>query len=177
MIKSIVPPLPLLRPSTLSDMDFLCQVYASTRFEETAMLIDWTDEQKEIFLRSQFLTQHGSYHQHYPDACYDVIESEDEKIGRFYVAYMESEIRIIDIALLPPFRSQGIGSVLITKVITEAEASQRFISLHVEDYNPAKNLYERMGFTVAGEVTFYKLMHWHPPTQTSSSNPFNETCT
>lgn len=167
-IDSTVLPTPLLRPSALSDMDFLYRVYAGTRSEETGMLIGWSDEQKEIFLRSQFLAQHAAYHQSYPDACYDVIEAGGEKMGRFYVAYMESEIRIIDIALLPPFRNRGVGSRLIRKVMAEAESTRRFVSLHVEDHNPAKRLYERLGFIAADEVPFYKLMQWHPPTQSPS---------
>ena len=37
------------------------------------------------------------------------------------------------------------------------------VSLHVEDDNPARRLYDRLGFVEIAEVTFYKLMHWIPP--------------
>ncbi|MBS3952652.1 MAG: GNAT family N-acetyltransferase [Methylomicrobium sp.] len=167
-MKSLIKPTsssPLLRPPASFDTDFLYRVYLSTRAEELDMLIDWSDEQKEIFFRGQFLAQHAAYHQNYHDASFDVIELDGEKIGRFYVAYMESEIRIIDIALLPPFRNRGIGSELIRILIHEAEATGRFVSLHVTEHNPAKRLYERLGFRVASEDYFYTLMEWH-----SSSN-------
>lgn len=43
----------------------------------------------------------------------------------------------------PSSRGQGLGSLLIEKTIEECEGN---IKLHVEYDNPAKNLYERLGF-------------------------------
>ena len=69
----------------------------------------------------------------------------------------------MDIALLPDQRNHGIGQFLIDRVLHEAAASHNLVSLHVEDASSAKRLYERMGFVVVGEVSFYKLMHWTSP--------------
>jgi ribosomal protein S18 acetylase RimI-like enzyme len=146
-------------------MSFLVQVYASSRTEEMAMLLDWTTEKKKAFLHFQFTAQHTHYQEHYPQARYDIICLGKERIGRFYVDRMESEIRVMDITLLPDYRNQGIGRSLMQTVLKEAKCPSTLVSLHVEPDNPAKRLYERLGFNVAGEVSFYELMHWYPPDQ------------
>jgi ribosomal protein S18 acetylase RimI-like enzyme len=151
-----------LRPCNAHDTEFLFRVYASSREREMSAVIDWDSGQKEAFLRDQFRLQHHHYQTHYPNARYDVIERNGEAVGRFYVERMRNEIRIMDIALLPEHRGQGIGRALLEEVLEEATRVGKFVSLHVEDDNPAKRLYERMGFVVAGEVSFYKLMHWIP---------------
>ena len=144
------------------DLVFLYQVYASSRAEEMALLVDWDDAQKEEFLRFQFKAQHTHYQEHYPNARYDLIMQNGEAIGRLYIERMENEIRLMDIALLPQYRNQGIGRALMQDVLDEARDTGKFVSLHVEEVNPARRLYERMGFLVKGDVSFYKLMHWIP---------------
>lgn len=151
-----------LRPVAEADLEFLYRVYAASRSDEMALLVDWSEEEVEQFLRFQFEAQHRHYQTHYPNARYDVIVREGEDAGRLYVQPMANEIRVMDIALLPEHRGQGIGRALMQEVLDEAASSQRFVSLHVEGNNPAKRLYERMGFTVVGEVSFYELMHWIP---------------
>jgi hypothetical protein len=64
-------------------MEFLYRVYACTREEEMAA-VPWTDEQKAAFLRQQFNAQYQYYQGHFPDASYQVIQRDDEPIGRLY---------------------------------------------------------------------------------------------
>ncbi|MBW2273776.1 MAG: GNAT family N-acetyltransferase [Deltaproteobacteria bacterium] len=156
-----------------SDLEFLYQVYASSREDEVAQVTTWTDAQKEAFLRSQFELQHRHYHEHYPGARYDLVLEEGRPIGRYpigryYVEPMEKEIRIMDVALLRAFRGRGIGRSLVQDVLDEAGASGRFVSLHVEENNPARRLYARMGFRDHADVGVYKLMHWAPDGQGES---------
>ena len=73
---------------------------------------------------------------------------------------MKNEIRVMDITLLPEYRDRGIGRALMKDVLRKAARVRKFVSLHVEDSNPAKRLYERMGFVEVGEVSFHKLLHW-----------------
>jgi GNAT superfamily N-acetyltransferase len=144
-----------------SDIEFLCRVYAFSRADEMA-IVPWSEARKDAFLRSQFELQHHHYHHHYPDARYDLICEGGRAIGRYYVQPMKREIRIMDIALLPEHRGRGIGTRLVQDVLDEAEQSRRFVSLHVEESNPAMRLYQRMGFAAVEDVGVYKLMHWAP---------------
>ena len=51
---------------------------------------------------------------------------------------------LVYIAVDASYRGQGIGKQLVQKVIEKTEGG---IALHVEPDNPAKKLYERLGFT------------------------------
>ena len=97
------------RPITPEDSEFLYSVYANTRSEELSA-VDWSDAQKEQFLRQQFDAQHLAYQQTYEGGDFLVILRNGRPAGRLYVARWEREIRIVDIALLPEYRNAGIGS-------------------------------------------------------------------
>jgi ribosomal protein S18 acetylase RimI-like enzyme len=146
-----------LRPVSSSDRDFLLQVYASTR-EEELRLVDWSADQKAAFVRMQFEAQDAYYREHYHPATFDVIEIDGEPVGRLYVARWEDEIRIIDIALLPEHRGRGIGTRLLEELLAEGAETGKRVSVHVELNNPARTLYERLGFVPVAEHGLYVLM-------------------
>ena len=152
-----------LRRESNGDLAFLKDLYAASREREMLVLEHWSDEQKREFLDQQFGAQRGHYQQNYPDARFDIIERGGQPIGRLYIAELEQEIRLMDIALVPAARNSGLGGKICRELMDRATQLGKIVSLHVEDDNPAKRLYERLGFVVAGDVTFYKLMHWSPP--------------
>jgi len=150
-----------LRPASSDDEEFLFSVYASTRLEEMN-LVDWTAAQKETFLRMQFQAQDRYYREIYPTADYQVILLEDQPVGRLYVQRRSAEIRVIDIALLPAFRGQGIGSSLLNQILEEAQKHNLPVTIHVERFNPALSLYERLGFRLAQDKGVYYFLKWNP---------------
>lgn len=153
-----------LRASTDADLEFLCCVYASTRQEELA-IVPWTDEQKTVFLRQQFSVQHAYYQQHYTSAQFNVILVDERLAGRLYVDRSPKDIRIIDIALLPEFRNSGVGTRLIRELFEEADAKGQIVSIHVELNNPARRLYDRIGFVPGDIHGVYQLMVRAPAAQ------------
>ncbi len=159
-----------LRPVGPDDAAFLTEVYASTRVDEMARL-DWHEAQKRAFLTMQFEAQHKDYTARYRGARFDIMELDGEPIGRLYVDRRKGEIRVIDIALLPAYRGRGIGGALMQELLDEAAAAGKKVSIHVEQYNPAKRLYERLGFTPIADVGVYTLMEWSPPTADEAEEP------
>jgi ribosomal protein S18 acetylase RimI-like enzyme len=151
-----------LRPVTEADRDFLLRLYASTREEELAQ-VEWPPGQKAVFLEQQFTAQDIHYRENYPGASLDVIEVGGAPAGRLYVARWPREIRIMDIALLPEFRGQGIGTRLLAALLEEADRDGRTLSIHVERMNPALRLYRRLGFEVREDKGVYLLLERPKP--------------
>lgn len=143
-----------LRSVVSEDDSLLYRIYASTRSDELAS-IGWHTEQKEAFLRMQFNAQHQFYHQQFADAAFDIILRDGAPAGRLYVNRRSDEIRIIDISLLPEHRNSGVGSSLLIDLITEAQAAGKPLRIHVEQFNPALRLYQRLGFVQIAEDSVY----------------------
>jgi ribosomal protein S18 acetylase RimI-like enzyme len=146
------------RPVEPADRDFLVRVYGSTRADELAPL-PWDDEQKLAFVIQQFTAQDADYRQRYPAAEFLVIERDGVPIGRMYTTRLDDgELRLIDLALLREHRGAGIGSTLLGALLDEADREGLMVSLHVEHWNPAIVLYERLGFRRAGSNEVYVRM-------------------
>lgn len=148
-----------LRPVTPEDEQFLANLYASTREQELAQT-NWSDEQKAMFCRMQFNAQTAHYRENYPGASFEIIEQNGVPVGRLYVARWEHEIRIIDIALMPAHRGAGLATKLLKELQEEVRAVGKKLSIHVEQFNPARRLYERVGFQQVEEKGVYLLLHW-----------------
>jgi GNAT superfamily N-acetyltransferase len=148
-----------LRPITPEDDSFLAGVYASSRAEELAVT-GWSEEQKAEFCRRQFDAQSAYYAVNYPGASFQVIERDGQPIGRFYVARWEKEIRIVDITLLSEFRGTGIGTNLLRDLQNEARAAGKSLTIHVERFNRALQLYQRLGFRELEDKGVHLLMEW-----------------
>lgn len=143
------------------DRDFLVELYGSVRAPELAHL-PWDDATLRAFVEQQYAAQDAHYRGNYPGATLDVVEVDGERAGRLYVHRGPSDIRIMDIALLPSFRGWGIGTGLLRALLDEAAGSGRKLSIHVEANNPASTLYGRLGFRLAGEHGIYLRMEWDP---------------
>jgi RimJ/RimL family protein N-acetyltransferase len=149
------------RPVGPDDEAFLIKVYGSTRSDELAA-VPWTEAQQEAFLKMQLAAQQQHYQGRYPDADHRIILSDDRPVGRLYVARLDEEIRIVDIALLPNARGRGLGSSIIKDLMAQAASEGKPLRIYVESFNPSLRLFERLGFSKIGEQDFYLLMQWQP---------------
>jgi ribosomal protein S18 acetylase RimI-like enzyme len=111
----------------------------------------------------QFEAQDTTYRRNNPAGSFDVIEAGGRPAGRLIVDRRPTDIRIVDISLLPAFRGAGIGGRLLAELIAEAAGSGRTLSIHVEVHNRAAELYARMGFAVVAEHGVYRRMEWRAP--------------
>jgi GNAT superfamily N-acetyltransferase len=150
-----------LRLALPEDEQFLEAVYASTRAEEM-QLVPWTDEQKQAFVRMQYRAQRQSYQDQYPNSQVYVIEQLGQPVGRMIVDRSAASILLMDIALLPEYRNRGLGSALVRDLLDEADRLRKTVMLHVEDFNPAVNLYLRLGFVKTGTAGLYSEMSRQP---------------
>ena len=152
-----------LRPIQVEDLVVLNEIYGSTREEELKQVQDWSNEQKQSFLAQQFMAQHTYYQKNYVGGEFYLIKKNKDDIGRLYIHenYQENGVRIIDIALLPKWQKQGIGKSILEDILQKAKEIDRPVTIHVESFNPAKHLYERLGFKKISETNgVYHLMEW-----------------
>lgn len=152
---------PGLRPAGAADAELLYRIYASTREDELAV-VPWDASTKEAFLRMQFAAQDSYYRANFPGASYDLIVSDEEVLGRLYVDRGKTTWLVIDLALLPEHRGQGTGTRLLTEVLAGATAAGKPVQVHVERLNPARHLYDRLGFTQIADEGVYLLLEWKP---------------
>jgi ribosomal protein S18 acetylase RimI-like enzyme len=150
-----------LRPAADADREFLGRVYASTRDEELSR-VPFTAEQRDAFLAQQFHAQSAHYEAHHPGASFDVVLVGGEPAGRLIVDREEDAVHIVDIALLPAHRGRGTGTRLLADVLAEADERGVPARIYVEHGNPARRLYDRLGFEPVSEHGPYLLLS-RPP--------------
>jgi ribosomal protein S18 acetylase RimI-like enzyme len=141
-----------LRLATAADEAWQLAIYASTRADELA-LTGWPPSQCEAFVRQQHQAQQRHYAQHFPrSACHLIlVGDEDEVAGRLWLDERSDRLHILDIALLPAWRGQGLGARCLLALAERAADQGRGLSIQVEIHNPARRLYERLGFVADGE--------------------------
>lgn len=152
-----------LVPARAKDRDTLLRIYASTREEELATT-DLGAEQKRIFVEQQFSAQDKYYREYYEGARFDLLKVQGEVIGRLYVdrdqGRFPGEIRLMEITVLPEFRGKGYGSEVLRHLMDEAKEAGRMLSIHVERFNRALSLYQRLGFRQLEDKGVYLLLGW-----------------
>jgi ribosomal protein S18 acetylase RimI-like enzyme len=144
---------------TDDDLAFVGALYASTREHEFAPL-GWPAEQLRSFLAQQHELQHLHYRSHYPEADSLILEQAGEPVGRLYIEQRADALHLIDLALMPQLRGRGIGGAILADLIAAARAAGRKVSLQVVHHNPARRLYERLGFRTVEDVGAYLRMEW-----------------
>lgn len=154
-----------LRAETGADRHFLRNLYISVRWPELAGVVDWTDDQKIAFLDQQFMAQSQHYASFYSDAEFLLIEHQGQAVGRLYLFRNSRDIRVVDISLIPEARNRGFATALLEALFAEGRTTNRSVSVHVEVFNPAQNLYRRLGFTEIELKGPYRLMEWKPEGQ------------
>jgi ribosomal protein S18 acetylase RimI-like enzyme len=142
------------------DDSFLFEVYSDSRREEMDAW-GWPAGEIEAFLRMQYDFQTRSYAMQFPNAVTQVIMHEGKKIGRMIVSRNHS-IQLIDISLLTAYRNKGLGTEAMAGLQQEATKAGIPVKLSVQGNNPAKLLYERLGFKAIGEAFPYISMSWEP---------------
>ena len=75
-----------------------------------------------------------------------IFRNDNKDIGMFKVKRNSDKWEIIQIQLLPDYQHLGIGTKLIQSLQAEAVQQGVAIFLSVLKVNPAKRLYERLGF-------------------------------
>lgn len=147
-----------VRPEESEDEGFLSELYASTRQEELDAW-GWPPEMRKGFLAMQFKASQAQ-RQALPDAEFQIVFLDGARAGRMVIHRSREELRVVDIALLPEHRNQGIGAALMQRIFGEATATSKPVRLLVLRGNRAARFYQRLGFLMISETELHLEMEW-----------------
>jgi ribosomal protein S18 acetylase RimI-like enzyme len=139
-----------LRPACDGDAPFLRELFETAR-PDAAILAAWPELVRRPFLDQQFQFQTLHYARVYPDADRLLVIADGVPIGRMILSRQFEQWCVVDIALLPAWRSQGLGTLLLQRVKAAAATAAPCVRLSVDVRNPARRLYERLGFAAVEE--------------------------
>lgn len=131
------------RPATPGDRAFRWRLLVDTMRPHIEATWGWDEaDQRRRFDAAGALTDRH------------VLELQGEAIGLLHVEFDARPVRLLNLQIAPAHQRQGHGAAVITAVIGRAGVAP--VGLQVLKANPARRLYERLGF----EVTDATQTHW-----------------
>lgn len=147
-----------LRPERDDDRDFRYQLFCDSRQPELALLPAPIYQQ---IMAQQFHAQTVGYRGRFPQARFDIIELDGERIGRIVVDRPGTMLHIVDQALVPALRGRGIGTAILRALMSEVQAAGLPLRLEVASDNAAAlRLYQRLGFAVIDAQSSFTRVEW-----------------
>lgn len=135
------------RNAVPGDRDWLFELKKATMRNYIAAVYGWDDEvQRQWFIEK------------FNPALIRIIQQDGRDAGLLHAEENPDHVFIAQIEVLPAFQNQGIGSAVIRTVIEDAKQKNKPVLLQVLKPNPARRLYERLGFSVWAETaTHFKM--------------------
>lgn len=147
----------VLRPATEDDRRFLRQLHHRCYRRWVEETWGWDDADQDRRFDAAWTTA----------GCF-VVDLNGTPIGALRTSRRRDHLFIDDIEIDPDHQGRGIGTRLLRRVLADAESSGRAVRLQVLRNNPARRLYERLGFRVDGSNDTHYLMQ-RPPSGRGSS--------
>lgn len=145
-----------LRPATDDDYDFLWWLHRATMKPYVEKTWGWDEQWQAKY-----------FHDHFDPTTREVVECDRVPIGHISVERGEGRIFLATIEIAPDYQSRGIGAELIRGLCSEADGRGVLVELQVLKVNPARRLYEQLGFAVVGETETHYVMRRLPKSVTS----------
>ena len=119
-------------------------------------------------LTEQFKIQSTQYREKWPHAWFTIVQVDDTRAGRLYVARQPDCLLVVELSLLPEYRGNGIGSGLIKNIQAESIRTSKPIRLSAVTDSGAYGFYLRLGFKPLSHDPSRTRMEWraHAPGHT-----------
>jgi ribosomal protein S18 acetylase RimI-like enzyme len=140
-----------LRPAAVEDREYLWWLHRETMRDYVDKTWGWD----EAF-------QRGKFEENFDPLPLLILQKDSEPIGYISVRRPGDEIFLAAIEIAPAQQNQGIVSQLINELLDEADRSHLPVKLRVLKVNPARRLYDRLGFQCTGETPAHYLMRREP---------------
>jgi len=129
-----------VRSAQPTDVPFLYACYKRTMHEYIEQTWRWDEE-----------FQSEAFRQHLPWERFNVIMVEGTPVGAACLLETPDHVVLEMMMIEPEYQRRRIGSDFVTRLLDHARSEGRGIKLRVMKINPAKAMYERLGFVVVGE--------------------------
>jgi ribosomal protein S18 acetylase RimI-like enzyme len=136
-----------LRPTTAEDAEFLYQLLKTTMREYVDQTWSWDEDWQRSYFEMRF-----------DPAKNKIIVLDNRDIGVIATEKSEDEIVLSSLYILPEYQGRGIGTRLIKELLARAFRDGLAVGLRVLKVNPARRLYERLGFVVVEEAETHYYM-------------------
>lgn len=141
-----IPPIDF-RQATDADIEFLYAMHVATMKEYVDQTWGWEDAFQESVFRKNYVP-----------AKIRVITFEGKDIGVISLEERDEDVFLRAIEILPSHQNQSIGTRIIQQIIIDTVSKQKPVLLYVLKINPARRLYERLGFSTIEEIDAHFIM-------------------
>ncbi len=124
-----------LRPAAKADFAFCWPIYRDAMKPLTEAFADWNEA-----------AQHRIVEQAVADPGTSVLRSDKADVGWVQVEEGPQVVLLKQLFLLPAARNKGLGTNFLTWMKERADRKRKDLTLDVLTNNPARHLYERLGF-------------------------------
>ena len=138
-----------LRPATPDDYDFVFSVHCATMRPYVEPIYGWDEDWQSRYFREHFDTDKRQ-----------IIRYGGADVGYISVEEQKSCLLLHTIGILPEFQGRGIGTTLIRRLQRRAKLKGVPVMLQVLKGNPARRLYERLGFKVFNTTDTHHQLKW-----------------
>ena len=135
------------RHAVENDIDFLYALHVATMKAYVDKIWGWDD----VFQESVF-------RKNYVPANIQIITLADTDIGMLSVEERVEDVFLRAIEIHPTYQQQGLGTTIIQHIINDAARKMKPVRLQVLKVNPAKKLYDRLGFSVIKDTKTHYIM-------------------
>jgi GNAT superfamily N-acetyltransferase len=149
-----------LRPATHADGAFLFRLLKVALGPYVAQTWGWDEKWQRTYFWSRF-----------DPASSQIVVLRGRDVGVLSMIEEQDVVLLNQIYLLPEAQGQGVGTILIRSVLDRAFARCLPVRLRVLRVNPARRLYERLGFAVTAETETHLVMQVAPPGDDASCPP------
>ena len=126
-----------------ADLDFLDDLHTACMQQHVKRVYSWNPQLFRQTFNPQFI---------------EIILLNQVVVGMVQIVKKHKEIYLANLLVSPNFQNLGIGSLVLKKLIKQAETLQMPVTLQVLKKNPAKRLYERFGFMVIQKTSTHYIM-------------------
>ncbi len=133
-----------LRPVTTADLEFRWELQNAALKKYISETWGWDEEWQRNHFEERFDANDGQ-----------IIVVDGTDAGFWWVNEHPDHIFLVSIHLLPEFQRRGIGTRLIRSL---TDNSYKPVRLKVLKVNPARRLYERLGFSISDDVDTHFMM-------------------